>query len=82
LLPAALIMSKSDDVERQTVVTSNEGKGQPQKCQLVATEHGEENLLPVVDDVPLPVWLIAFVGAAERFVWYGATSPLRESAVK
>ena len=67
-------MSTSDDIERQTVVTSNENKREPQQSQL----DSNEDLLPVVDDVPYPVWLIAFVGAAERFVWYGATSPLRE----
>jgi POT family proton-dependent oligopeptide transporter len=72
-------MSTSDDIERQEVVTSSGNKREPQQCQSVASEHDEENLLPVVDDVPLSVWLIAFVGAAERFVWYGATSPLRES---
>ncbi|THC88284.1 hypothetical protein EYZ11_012273 [Aspergillus tanneri] len=70
-------MSTSDDIERQTVVTSNENKGEPQQCQSVVSERDEENLLPVVDDIPFPVWLIAFVGAAERFVWYGATSPLQ-----
>ncbi|KAF4212575.1 hypothetical protein CNMCM8980_000756 [Aspergillus fumigatiaffinis] len=75
-------MSKSGDIERQAVVTSNEDKEEPQQCQLVATEHDEENLLPVVDDVPFPVWLIAFVGAAERFVWYGATSPLPENYIQ
>ncbi|KAG2418128.1 hypothetical protein HFD88_001229 [Aspergillus terreus] len=66
-------MSTSDDIERQTVVASNENKGEPQQSQL----DSNEDLLPVVDDVPFPVWLIAFVGAAERFVWYGATSPLQ-----
>ncbi|KAB8068853.1 oligopeptide transporter [Aspergillus leporis] len=70
-------MSTPDDIERQEVVTSSGNKGEPQQCQSVASEHDEENLLPVVDDVPLSVWLIAFVGAAERFVWYGATSPLQ-----
>ncbi|EAW17061.1 oligopeptide transporter [Aspergillus fischeri NRRL 181] len=70
-------MSKSDDIERQTVATSKKPQGEPQQCQLVTCEHNEENLLPVVDDVPFAVWLIAFVGAAERFVWYGATSPLQ-----
>ena len=64
------------------VVTSNEHQGKPQQLQLATCEHDEENLLPVIDDIPFRVWLIAFVGAAERFVWYGATSPLRESAVK
>ncbi|KAF7183383.1 hypothetical protein CNMCM7691_003582 [Aspergillus felis] len=75
-------MSTSDDIERQTVVTSNEIKREPKQCQLAASEHDEENLLPVVDDVPFPVWLLAFVGAAERFVWYGATSPLPENYIQ
>jgi POT family proton-dependent oligopeptide transporter len=72
-------MSASDDIERQTVVTSIENKGDSQQDQSGASEHDKEDLLPVVDDVPFPVWLIALVGAAERFVWYGATGPLRES---
>ncbi|PKX91326.1 oligopeptide transporter [Aspergillus novofumigatus IBT 16806] len=67
----------SDDIERQPVVTSNKDKGEPQQCQLVTGAHDEENLLPVIDGIPFPVWLIAFVGAAERFAWYGATSPLQ-----
>ncbi|GFF32365.1 peptide transporter PTR2 [Aspergillus udagawae] len=70
-------MSTSDDIERQTVVTSIENKGDSQQDQSGASEHDKEDLLPVVDDVPFPVWLIALVGAAERFVWYGATSPLQ-----
>jgi hypothetical protein len=79
ILPARRIMNTPDNIERQTVLTFNENEGEPQQSQLVAGEHDEESLLPVVDDIPFPVWLIAFVGAAERFVWYGATSPLRES---
>ncbi|KAF4151947.1 hypothetical protein CNMCM6069_002802 [Aspergillus lentulus] len=75
-------MSKSDDIERQMVVTSNEHQGKPQQLQLATCEHDEENLLPVIDDIPFRVWLIAFVGAAERFVWYGATSPLPENYIQ
>ncbi|KAL5361376.1 oligopeptide transporter [Aspergillus floccosus] len=67
-------MRASDDIERQTVVTSSESKVEPQQSQ---SEASEEDLLPVVDDVSFSVWLTAFVGAAERFVWYGATSPLQ-----
>ncbi|KAE8307479.1 hypothetical protein BDV41DRAFT_582366 [Aspergillus transmontanensis] len=63
-------MSTGDDIEGQKVATSNESKGEPQQLQTVASAHAEEDLHPVV-------WLIAFVGAAERFAWYGATSPLQ-----
>ncbi|PIG79386.1 oligopeptide transporter [Aspergillus arachidicola] len=70
-------MSTGDDIERRKVATSNKSKGEPQQLQTLASAHAEEDLLPVVDDVPFPVWLIAFVGAAERFAWYGATSPLQ-----
>ncbi|KAE8326137.1 oligopeptide transporter [Aspergillus sergii] len=59
-------MSTADDIEGQKVATSNE-----------TSAPDEEDLLPVVDDVPFLVWLFAFVGAAERFAWYGATSPLQ-----
>ncbi|KAK4210351.1 oligopeptide transporter [Rhypophila decipiens] len=40
-----------------------------------------DNLLHVVDDIPIAVWLAALVGAAERFAWYGNTGPLRELAL-
>ncbi|KAJ1705300.1 hypothetical protein NYO67_12539 [Aspergillus flavus] len=60
-------MSTGDGIEGQKVATSNESKGDPQQFQTVVSAHDEEDLLPVVDDVSFPVWLIAFVGAAERF---------------
>lgn len=44
-----------------------------------ATEWEIDNLLHVVDDIPVTVWLAALVGAAERFAWYGNTGPLRKS---
>ena len=34
-------------------------------------------LVHVVEDIPVGVWLAAFVGSAERFTWFGATGPLR-----
>lgn len=43
-----------------------------------ATEWEIDNLLHVVDDVPITVWMAALVGAAERFAWYGNTGPLRK----
>ncbi|EIT77787.1 H+/oligopeptide symporter [Aspergillus oryzae 100-8] len=75
-------MSTGDGIEGQKVATSNESKGDPQQFQTVVSAHDEEDLLPVVDDVSFPVWLIAFVGAAERFAWYGPTTPLHESFSK
>ncbi|KAM7193215.1 peptide transporter PTR2 [Rhypophila sp. PSN 637] len=42
-----------------------------------ATESEIDNLLHVVDDIPIAVWLAALVGAAERFAWYGNTGPLQ-----
>ncbi|KAB8218150.1 hypothetical protein BDV33DRAFT_192954 [Aspergillus novoparasiticus] len=75
-------MSMGDDIEGQKVATSNESKGEPQQFRTVASAPDEQDLLPVVDDVPFPVWLIAFVGAAERFAWYGATSPLPENYIQ
>ncbi|GFF22396.1 peptide transporter PTR2 [Aspergillus udagawae] len=75
-------MSTSDDIERQTVVTSIENKGDSQQDQSSASEHDKEDLLPVVDDIPFAVWLIALVGTAERCVWYGATSPLPENYIQ
>ncbi|KAE8131230.1 oligopeptide transporter [Aspergillus pseudotamarii] len=59
-------MSTSDDIEGQKVVTSNKSTGKLQQVQTVASAHDEEDLLPVVDEVPFP-----------RFAWYGATSPLQ-----
>ncbi|KAB8200564.1 oligopeptide transporter [Aspergillus parasiticus] len=61
-------MSMGDDIEGQKVATSSKSKGEPQQLQTVASAHAEEDLHPVVGDVPFPVWLIAFVGAAERIL--------------
>jgi proton-dependent oligopeptide transporter, POT family len=44
----------------------------------VATEYEVEHLLHVVDDIPFRTWIACLVGICERFVWYGATAPLRE----
>ncbi|KAM7185779.1 oligopeptide transporter [Naviculisporaceae sp. PSN 640] len=46
-----------------------------------ATEWEIDNLLHVVDDVPVTVWLAALVGAAERFAWYGNTGPLHNQHI-
>lgn len=43
----------------------------------VATEDEVRDLLHVVDNVPGRVWVACIAGILERFVWYGATAPLR-----
>ncbi|KAI1409307.1 POT family-domain-containing protein [Hypoxylon sp. FL1857] len=43
----------------------------------VATEDEVRDLLHVVDHVPLRLWVACLAGILERFVWYGATSPLQ-----
>ncbi|OTA52293.1 hypothetical protein K449DRAFT_440839 [Hypoxylon sp. EC38] len=43
----------------------------------VATEDEVRDLLHVVDRVPLRLWVACLAGILERFVWYGATSPLQ-----
>ncbi|CAO1599235.1 peptide transporter ptr2 [Xanthoria calcicola] len=42
-----------------------------------ATEEEIKTLFHVVDDIPLGVWLAAFVASMERFAWYGATGPMQ-----
>jgi len=44
---------------------------------LSPTEDEVKNLRHVVDDIPGIVWIAAFVGAAERFTFYGITAPWR-----
>lgn len=44
----------------------------------LATEDEVRDLLHVVDKVPGRVWVACIAGILERFVWYGATAPLRE----
>ena len=43
----------------------------------LATEDEVRDLLHVVDKVPGRVWVACIAGILERFVWYGATAPLR-----
>lgn len=43
----------------------------------LATEDEVNDLLHVVDKVPGRVWVACVAGILERFVWYGATAPLR-----
>ncbi|KAI1456220.1 hypothetical protein F4805DRAFT_248745 [Annulohypoxylon moriforme] len=43
----------------------------------VATEDEVRDLLHVVDHVPVRLWIACVAGILERFVWYGATSPLQ-----
>lgn len=44
----------------------------------VATEGEVHDLLHVVDKIPVRLWVACLAGILERFVWYGATAPLRE----
>lgn len=44
----------------------------------VATEGEVRDLLHVVDRIPARLWVACLAGILERFVWYGATAPLRE----
>lgn len=43
----------------------------------VATEDEVRDLLHVVDKIPVRLWVAYIAGILERFVWYGATAPLR-----
>ena len=43
----------------------------------VATEDEVRDLLHVVDKIPIRLWVACLAGILERFVWYGATAPLR-----
>lgn len=43
----------------------------------IATEDEVRNLLHVVDKIPVRLWVACLAGILERFVWYGATAPLR-----
>lgn len=51
--------------------THESAEGEP------ATEEELRDLFHVVDDIPIGVWLAAFVASTERFTWFGATGPLR-----
>ena len=46
-----------------------------------ATEEEIRSLPHVVDEIPLAVWIAELVGAAERFTYYGLTTPWRELEV-
>jgi POT family proton-dependent oligopeptide transporter len=43
----------------------------------IATEDEVRDLLHVVDKIPVRLWVACLAGILERFVWYGATAPLR-----
>lgn len=43
----------------------------------VASEDEVRELLHVVDKIPARLWIACIAGILERFVWYGATAPLR-----
>ncbi|PYH90550.1 hypothetical protein BO71DRAFT_412496 [Aspergillus ellipticus CBS 707.79] len=43
----------------------------------IATEDEVRDLLHVVDQVPVRLWISCLAGILERFVWYGATAPLQ-----
>lgn len=69
-------MAVSEDPEQLDIVFSEDtAKKLPDTPSGAADE--TSGLLPVADDIPLQVWLAALVGAAERFVWYGAANPIR-----
>lgn len=34
--------------------------------------------VPAVDKIPIPVWIVAIAGAAERFAYYSLSAPMRE----
>ena len=71
-------MHTQDDIEGQTVLSSEKRDEPPGSDS--RTDLSMNVLLRVVDDIPAKVWLAALVGTAERFVWYGAISPMRASA--
>lgn len=67
-------IEKEVDVEQSVSnpkPTYRSAEGEP------ATEEELRDLFHVVDDIPIEVWLAAFVASAERFTWFGATGPLR-----
>ena len=43
-----------------------------------ATEDEINSLPHIVDNIPVAVWIAEFVGAAERFTYYGITTPWRK----
>ncbi|KAJ5971603.1 Proton-dependent oligopeptide transporter family [Penicillium vulpinum] len=43
----------------------------------VASEDEVQNLLHIVDKIPVRLWIACLAGILERFVWYGATAPLQ-----
>ncbi|PWY67553.1 hypothetical protein BO70DRAFT_323715 [Aspergillus heteromorphus CBS 117.55] len=43
----------------------------------IATEDEVRDLLHVVDEIPVRLWIACLAGIFERFVWYGATAPLQ-----
>jgi len=47
-----------------------------------ATEGEIKNHGHVVDAIPLRVWIVAFIGMAERFTFYGITAPWRMYSFK
>ena len=44
----------------------------------IAKESEVDSLIHVVDDIPTRTWIVCSLAACERFVWYAATTPLRE----
>ncbi|KAJ5578500.1 POT family-domain-containing protein [Penicillium hispanicum] len=42
-----------------------------------ATEDEVRDLLHVVDNIPVRLWVACLAGILERFAWYGATAPLQ-----
>lgn len=44
-----------------------------------ATEEEIRTLPHIIDEIPAAVWIAQFIGAAERFTYYGITAPWRET---
>lgn len=63
--------------ETSVAVDSIPSESLPADKRPVASEHEVRDLLHVVDKVPTRLWIACIAGILERFVWYGATAPLR-----
>lgn len=77
--------SKEVDVERIAPAVTLEKRPEPVSVDSTpasepATEEEIKTLFHVVDDIPLGVWLAAFVASMEIFVWFRATGPMRTSS--
>lgn len=69
----------SSELKDHTALHANHGIPTPSDNDdgRVATEDEVRDLLHVVDRIPVRLWVACFAGILERFVWYGATAPIR-----